>query len=266
METNVNYTIVGVFVVSLLAVIILGIIWLSAGFSVEKYTMYRVYMTESVSGLSIDAPVEYNGVNIGAVKSIKLNSHNPHLVDILLQIKSNTPITQATRATLNIRGLTGITYMALQDKGSDMRPLRIRDGQEYPVIETSPSLFLRLDTALSNLNTNLTQVATSMRSLLDDENLRSIKFTLSSMREISRTLAANSAQFTMMMHNTAKASQTLVPAMDTFMTQTLPSVNYAIHNLDTVSHNLSEISTEIKQNPAILIRGKAPQALGPGEK
>jgi phospholipid/cholesterol/gamma-HCH transport system substrate-binding protein len=58
METNVNYTIVGVFVISLMAVTIFTIIWLSSGFSSNVTKMYKVYMTESVSGLNIDSPVE----------------------------------------------------------------------------------------------------------------------------------------------------------------------------------------------------------------
>src|SRR5476651_2573438 len=100
METNVNYTIIGLFVITIISFIILAIIWLSAGLSTENYSIYKVYMQESVSGLSPDSVVEYNGVNVGGVKSIELNRRNPQLVELLLKIKTNTPITRGTKAKL----------------------------------------------------------------------------------------------------------------------------------------------------------------------
>ena len=44
METNVNYSIVGAFVIVLTAAIVVAIIWLSAGLSFEGYTTYKIYM------------------------------------------------------------------------------------------------------------------------------------------------------------------------------------------------------------------------------
>src|SRR3990167_1857409 len=113
METNVSYTIVGAFVITLLTAMVLAIIWLSSGFSFDQYTTYLVYMQESVSGVSVDSQVEFNGVNVGTVKSISLNHKNPQLVELLLNIKKDTPVTRGTVATLNSRGFTGIAYLAL---------------------------------------------------------------------------------------------------------------------------------------------------------
>ena len=175
MDTKVNYALVGAFVIILLSAIVLSIIWLSSGFSFDKYATYEVFMQEAVTGLSVDAVVEYNGVNVGSVKSISLSQTNPHLVGLLLKIKANTPITEGTAASLNTRGLTGITYIALKDKGTNIRPLKAKAGQRYPVIKTAPSLFLQLDTALSKLNDNVQQVSESLQSLLDKDNLRSVK-------------------------------------------------------------------------------------------
>src|SRR5579862_5073466 len=152
MDTEVNYTIVGAFVILLFASFVLGIIWLSSGFAIKQYSIYQVYMQESVSGLSIDSAVEYNGVDVGSVKSIELNHKNPKLVELLLNIKSETPITRGTVATLQAKGITGLTYVALKDKSTDLRPLVAEKGQEYPVIKTSPSIFTRIDTALSELS------------------------------------------------------------------------------------------------------------------
>src|SRR5829696_616571 len=96
MESKVNYAIVGGFVIILLTAIVLAIIWLSSGLSFTNYAIYMSYMQESVSGLSIDAPVEFNGVEVGKVKIIKINKDNPQLVEVLYRIKQSTPVTQGT--------------------------------------------------------------------------------------------------------------------------------------------------------------------------
>lgn len=273
METNVNYTIVGLFVISILTMITLAIIWLSAGLSLHPYSTYEVYMTESVSGLGLDAPVEYNGVDVGTVKSIELNRKNPRIVELLLSIRSDTPITQATRATLTTRGLTGVAYLALKDQGTDLTPLKPYPGQRYPVISTAPSIFMRLDTALERLSHNVHEVTQSIQSLLDEENLRSIKQILLNVQTITGTLSVNSKEMSTILQNTSKASEQFTPllqsstaTMQILQTQTLPAASQAMSNLANATQNLSQISNELKQNPAMLIRGKEPNTLGPGEK
>ncbi len=273
METNVNYTLVGIFVVALVTAIILAIIWLSSGFSLDQYSIYKIYMEESVTGLSVDGPVEFNGVNVGTVNSIEINHKNPELVELLLSVKNTTPITKGTFATLNSKGITGITYIALKDKSTDLRPLVAEPGQPYPVIPTAPSLFLRLDTALKQLSTNLRKVSESIQSVLDPENQRMIKDTLRSLQEITGNLATNSDKFNRILENTAKASQQFTPlmqstvqAMHMLEAQTLPATYRLMNNLDNITRTVAEVALELKQNPSVLIRGAEPAPLGPGEK
>jgi phospholipid/cholesterol/gamma-HCH transport system substrate-binding protein len=273
MDTHVNYTAVGLFVISLIAALTLSIIWLSAGLSLENYTTYVVYMQESVSGLSPDAPIEYNGVDVGTIESISLSRKDPHSVRVQLNIRSDTPITKGTVATLNSRGLTGITYLALKDTGTDLSPLTVLPGHRYPIIKTAPSLFLRIDTAITKLSTSFSQLSDSLQSLLDKENQRSFKSVLHNLDTLTTGLARNTEQMNTILSNTAYASrqfpllfQSSLGAMQVLETETLPATNQMIANLNEVTHNLSNISAEIKQNPAVLLRGKQPQPLGPGEK
>ena len=272
METNVNYTLVGAFVLTLVAFMVFGIIWLSAGFSSGEYTAYRIYMNESVAGLNIDSTVEFNGVTVGTVKKIELDAHDPRLVIVLLNVKSSTPVTEGTRATLNTKGLTGIAYVALEDKGDNLKPIKQIPGEPYLIISTSPSLFWRLDTGMRKLNDNLSKVAKSVEALLDEENLRSLNEILLDVRHVTRTLASNTSQMNTILHNTAQASGQLLPAiqngqaaMRSLSTQIIPAAAQAIANLNALSNNLTAVSRELKANPAVLIRGKAQQTLGPGE-
>lgn len=272
MDTKVNYAIVGAFVIILSSCLVLSVLWLSAGFSIDAYANYEVFMQESVTGLSTDATVEYNGVAVGNVKTISINKQNPNVVDLLLSVKAQTPITQGTIAMLNTRGLTGITYIALKDKGDNLEPLHAVGNQRYPVIKTAPSFFLQLDTALTRLNQSVSRVSQSIQDLLEPGNLQSIKQILANMDRITTTIADNSQKLTYILNNASIASQQLplflkssANTIDALKNQTLPETNRVLNNLGTITDNLAELSREIRQNPAILIRGKAPQVLGPGE-
>lgn len=273
METKINYTLVGAFVIILTAAIVLAIFWLSSGLSLVKNTTYMVYMQESVSGLSIDSTVEYNGVQVGKVKKIELNNKNPELVEVLLDIKSTTPVTQGTVATLTTRGLTGLVFIALKDKGLNQRPLKAHGKQLYPVIQTAPSIFVRLDTVLTQFTKNFQQISASFQSLLDKENLAAFKATLKNINLITGNLARNNKRLNTILRNAEKASAKFQPLMQSGVgafnileMDTLPAASRMFSSFDEVADSLTDLSLEIKQNPSILIRGVERHNLGPGEK
>lgn len=272
METNVNYTIVGLFVIVLVIAFTLAVIWLSSGFRLTPNSVYLIYMSESVAGLNIDSPVEFNGVNVGSVKTIDIDHNNPQRVRILISILPRTPISYGTVATLNTRGVTGMTYVALKDNGKDLRPLVAAEGQHYAVIKTAPSLFMRLDTALSKLSTNLTSITSTFQKVFDEQTQTAFKQTVANLQEVTGELAANNKKLSNIIRNTSDASNRLNPlisssvnSMHTIETQTLPATYKILQNLNVMSRNLADVSLQLKENPSILVRGAAPGKLGPGE-
>lgn len=273
METNVNYTLVGIFVISLITVIILAVIWLASGLGGEDYTLYKVFMAESVSGLSPDAIVEYNGVNVGTVKRIKINAKVPRIVELLLRVKKSTPVTMGTRASLSTKILTGIALVSLTDDGSDMTPLKPLLKHKYAVIESAPSTSVQLDKAMQKLTRSFDEISIAIRKLLDQTNLDAIRQTLQNIRALTNTLAGNSQRIDEILKNTAEATKQLAPllksgagSLHVIQTQTLPAANQTISNFNAISNNLSKTSYDIRENPAILIRGRQAQLPGPGEK
>lgn len=273
METNIHYAAVGAFMLALIAALTIAIIWLSSGFSFQAYSIYQINMQESVTGLNIDSPVEFNGVVVGSVKSIDLDHTNPQLVEVLLNIKSLTPITQGTIAVLQTRGVTGVTFIALKDKSENLIPLKAKKGDLYPIITTGPSIFMRLDTALSQLSDNLKEVTISIRELLSKDNQRNIREILLNVQHVTGTLADNNERMNRIILNTEKATQQFMPLIRTtsdalrmFQTQTLPATYQLVTNLDTITRSLTEVSAELRENPSMLIRGVERQPNGPGEK
>jgi phospholipid/cholesterol/gamma-HCH transport system substrate-binding protein len=194
METKVNFAIVGAFVLLLGAALIGGVLWLSSEKSYRKvFDTYLVYMEESVSGLTPDAPVRYRGVQVGRVRKIALARGNIEKVQLTLDIERGTPIKEDTVAVLVTQGLTGIAHVDLSGGTRDAPALQALPGEDFPVIPSGPSLLARLDTAVTSLIDSVTRSSENVNALLDEGNRAALKETLSSLALVSRTLAARSS-------------------------------------------------------------------------
>ena len=185
-----NYTLVGAFVLVLGAALIGAVLWLASGGAFQqKYDLYLAIMDESVAGLSLNAPVKYNGVDVGKVRSIDLDPGNPERVNLLFAIESGTPVKEDTVAVLKIQGLTGIAYVELSG-GAPGAPLLVaRAGNPYPTIRTKPSLSARLENVLTTLLAKLDKTSGNIDSLLSDENQAAVKSALADIAIVARTVA-----------------------------------------------------------------------------
>jgi len=123
MEKKINHAMVGVFVIALGATWLAISLWLALGDFSTPYITYRVNMDESVSGLYLEAPVKYRGVEIGKVASIELNPAVPSQVQLLLDIELDVPIKEDTIAVLAVQGITGIAFVDLMGGSLSSPPL-----------------------------------------------------------------------------------------------------------------------------------------------
>ena len=111
MDSKVNYTLVGLFVLVLGTALVAVGLWLGATRSEKDYVSYVAYVSESVSGLNTKAAVKYRGVDVGLVRDIALDRDNPERVRLLFDIVRGTPVKQDTVAVLATQGITGLAYI-----------------------------------------------------------------------------------------------------------------------------------------------------------
>jgi phospholipid/cholesterol/gamma-HCH transport system substrate-binding protein len=191
METKVNYTVVGAFVLVLSAGFIIGILWLASGGGFQKkYDLYLALVGESVAGLNLSAPVKYRGVDVGKVRDIRLDPANPEQVRLIFAIERGTPIKEDTEAVLKTQGLTGIAYVELDGGTLNSPPLRAAQGEEYPVIRTKPSLSARLENILTTVLSKLDSTSDSVNKIFSEENLAAVKSSLADIAVLTHTFAA----------------------------------------------------------------------------
>jgi phospholipid/cholesterol/gamma-HCH transport system substrate-binding protein len=251
----------------------LGAAWWLADAS--RYATYQIDTRDSVSGLIADAPVEFHGVEMGRVTRVELTG--PQSVRVLLSIRKDAPVTQATVATITSRGLatrgfTGYVYVSLDNMGTDSGALVAAVGQPFPVIPSAPSRSVSLDTAISQVNENVQVLSDLLQSVLDRKTIASLKQSVDGLQQITHTLAANNAKLSTILSNTERASSQFKPLLDSshdtvkaLQTQILPDAYKTLANLDRLTSTLNGAATKISRDPSVLLRGSAALPPGPGE-
>ncbi len=286
MEPKTNYTMVGIIVLILAASLVSALLWLSVGFESKTYNTYLVYINESVHGLSEDSPIKFNGVKIGKVTNIQLDDEDPEKIKLLLKIQSNVLITTSTRATLVTQGFTGTTFLGLSATSPTLTPLKKANDQPYPVIPYTKSFF-------NQLEENTTTISESLKHIFDQENAEYLKKILANFQQLSQTISENNRNINQslkdlpqimhelaisvhdigdMAHHMSGASDQVSKTMrsgkqsiDAITHQTIPEVSALMQRLDVIAANLEHVSAMMRQNPAVILRGSAPQNPGPGE-
>jgi phospholipid/cholesterol/gamma-HCH transport system substrate-binding protein len=301
MDPKVNYTIVGLFVVILsMALVIFGF-WLTGSYHGNAYNSYSIYMDESVSGLTLQSPVKFNGVEVGYVSEIGLNPKNLKQVVVTVKIQQSTTITTSTVATMTIQGITGLAYVSLSSKTPSAPALTKKPGEKYPVIEYQQSLLLRLDAVLKKVATDVDSVVVQLNDALSAENVKAFKSSLTNIQEVTKVLSDNSKQMDRILKNTSEASERFPKiskelettiaaayemteslskagtevsltmkdartAIQSVTQQAVPNLVVLINQMSGVANSFKQLSEELERNPSMVIRGKEPAQLGPGEK
>ena len=145
METQSNYTLIGLFVVALASAVVILSLWLVGETGRGETETYLVYVEESVSGLEPNSRVRMQGVPVGYVQSIALDARDPERVRVRVELAAGTPVRTDTVATLRNEGLTGLLRLELTSGSPDAEPLGQREDEPFPVISYRPSLLANLE-------------------------------------------------------------------------------------------------------------------------
>lgn len=208
MDDKVNYTLVGAFVLVLGAALVMGVLWLAAGFGGKReMDLYQAVIEESVAGLDVNAPVKYLGVDVGKVSRIAIDRAKPQQVRLHFLIERGTPIRSDSVAVLKTQGLTGIAYVELSGGTAQAPPLRPGADGVPPTIPFKLSLSARLENVLSNVLANVDRVSNNLNAVFDADNRAALKSTLADVAALAHTLAAQQGAISSGMQDAARTAR-----------------------------------------------------------
>lgn len=301
MENRAHALVAGLFVLLLGVALAATVVWFT-GEQVPQ-TDYVLESNYPVTGLNVQSTVRFRGIGIGKVTNIRIDPKNAHLILIDISVNSDTPITKSTFAELKPQGITGLSYVMLDDAGTSRQPL-IATAGETPRIPVHPSFFDKLSNSGGDLLTAANTLVVRLNQLLDEPNRQQIVHTLASIQRASDQIAATAVRLgpaldamprladqadsvlhgvnalTLSMNrltthtdkqlartgkSLASLSQTSQALSQRLLDQSLPRLNTLLDELSRTSRNLDQLLTQIQEQPSSLVFGGQKIPPGPGE-
>lgn len=189
--------------VTFLIVFIVGVVvifmWLHRGPSEDRY--YDIVTSYSVGGLQPQSSVDFKGLQVGSVKRIFFDPHNPDKVIIRIAVYKSAYITHATYAKLGSQGITGLSYVVLTNPPGSTKPL-LTNAQHPARIPMRRSLLSSLEQTGTAMLGRINRIAGRVDSLLNAHNLQHIA-------EILKQLDQATRQLTLMERQLAPAVKTM---------------------------------------------------------
>ncbi len=186
METRAHHLLIGSFMLVFLAAIVMFTLWLAKVQEDREIARYNIYFTGSVSGLGVGGDVRFNGIKVGNVSQIMIDREDTSRVRVTVEVAADTPIRGDSEATLQLQGITGISFVQILP-GTSATPIlpvvSSNNPQDYPTIRSRPSAIEALFEAAPELLQRAAQV-------LSDENIMNLSGFVSDLRQVSHMLAS----------------------------------------------------------------------------
>ena len=187
MESRAHALAAGLFTLLLGAAVLLAAMWLS-GETYEK-VFYVVESKYPITGLNEQAVVRFRGVDVGRVSEIRFDPASGRVILITIGVQAGTPVTKSTYAEVKPQGVTGISYIMLDDTGESAELLPPADKPGSMRIAVRQTRLENLLASGQEVIADLRLVAQRVVAFLSDENRAQIAAALVSMRQATDRLA-----------------------------------------------------------------------------
>lgn len=181
METRANYVLIGSFTLAVIAAAIGFVLWFQSLHTTKQRSPLRVVFEGPAAGLRNGGSVNFNGIRVGEVVSVKLD--NPRRVVALAMIENNAPIRKDTLVGLEFQGLTGVAAISLKGGEEAAAPPPL-DQDGIPTLTADPNKLQDVTEAIRGTLQNINKIVA--------DNQESVKNSLKNLETFTNSLARNS--------------------------------------------------------------------------
>jgi phospholipid/cholesterol/gamma-HCH transport system substrate-binding protein len=180
METRANFVLIGSFTLAVIAAAFGFVLWFQSLHTTKARSPLRVVFEGPATGLRTGGSVNFNGIRVGEVISVKLD--NPRRVVALAMVENSAPIRKDTQVGLEFQGLTGVAAISLKG-GEEAAPGVPLDEDGVPVLKADPNALQDVTEAIRGTLQNINRVVA--------DNQEAVKNSLHNLEIFTSSLSRN---------------------------------------------------------------------------
>src|SRR5580704_10909122 len=181
METRANYVLIGSFTLAVIAAAFGCVMWFQSLHTAKARRPIRSVFEGPASVLRNGGSVNFNGIRVGEVISVKLD--NPRRVVALAMVENSAPIRKDTLVGLEFQGLTGVAAISLKG-GAEAAPPAPLDEDGVPTLTADPDRLQDVTEAIRGTLQNINKVVA--------DNQEAVRNSLKNLETFTASLARNS--------------------------------------------------------------------------
>jgi phospholipid/cholesterol/gamma-HCH transport system substrate-binding protein len=181
METRANYVLIGSFTLAVIAAAFGFVLWFQSLHTTKARGPLRIIFEGPAAGLRNGGSVNFNGIRVGEVISVKLD--NPRRVVALALVENTAPLRKDTLVGLEFQGLTGVAAISLKG-GEEAAPAVPLDQDGIPVLTADPNRLQDVTEAIRGTLQNINKIVA--------DNQTAVKNSLANLETFTQSLARNS--------------------------------------------------------------------------
>jgi phospholipid/cholesterol/gamma-HCH transport system substrate-binding protein len=216
METRANYAVIGAFVILATLAVAAFVLWLGQSQFQRDYKAYDIVFEGPVS-LEDGSAVRYIGIKVGEVSTVRIDRADPSKVRARIRIDRETPVKTDSTASIQLAGITGVTFVQISAGSPTARLLEAKPGEPVPVIRAEKTQLDQLVAGGAQVLGQANDTMERVKKLLTDENIDSIQVSLKNIETITTKLAADDGlidQATGTMKDLSRASNEFATASE----------------------------------------------------
>lgn len=188
--------------------------------------------------------MRYRGIAVGKVTSIDFDPEHKGNVRVRLSVDEAVPLTKSSYATLSYQGVTGLAFIALDDKGESQEPL-VHNDDDPPNIPLRPSALAQLQDRGEVIIKQVEQVTTRMNELLGDANQQRVAQALENIARTSESANQLTRQLDSTIKNRLEPALAAIPPLASNATTALSTVKTAAADVSRVANNFNGTVTRL---------------------
>jgi len=154
----------------------------------EEFDNFRISFKGPVTGLGIGTSVHYNGIDVGNVSEMALDTADPQRVLFTVKVRQGLNIRQDSVATINSASLIGGSRVLEITGGTRLAPvIPVVEHPPYPFIRSKDGGFAQIEKAMPEISKKMDTIMTRYREVTGSGNQRAIENITNNYNRVSKS-------------------------------------------------------------------------------